>query len=246
MKNLCFILEKPLLSLKDFCIIGQIKDCILDLEKGKIAYYLCNKDGNDFLLAFDQILSVKDAVVVADRVGVVDPLDVDFTTHTALLQKEVYQSDGTALGKVTDVLFDQKGFVSVLKVGEDEVKATSVAGVDQVVLLKPAQKRKYKRKTPSITALATVDSPVTILDESAHQDNQAKFVEADVSTENFVQTAPTKIIADYNFLLGRSLQEDLYTYNGELIAMKNTYVSVDVVERARQNGKLLELTLNSK
>lgn len=57
---------------------------------------------------------------------------------------------------------------------------------------------------------------------------------------------PPRIIADYNFLLGRTLTNDLTTYAGELIANKNTFVTIDVVEKARANGKLLDLTLNSK
>lgn len=56
---------------------------------------------------------------------------------------------------------------------------------------------------------------------------------------------PTRIICDYDFLLGRVLGADLNTYSGELIARKGTAVDVNVVEKARRNGKLVELTLNS-
>lgn len=56
---------------------------------------------------------------------------------------------------------------------------------------------------------------------------------------------PTRIICDYDFLLGRVLCADLNTYSGELLARKGTAVDVDVVEKARRNGKLVELTLNS-
>lgn len=57
---------------------------------------------------------------------------------------------------------------------------------------------------------------------------------------------PHRIIADYNFLLGRTLSEDIRTYVGEKIASKGETVTVETVEKARRNGKLIELTLNSK
>ncbi len=56
---------------------------------------------------------------------------------------------------------------------------------------------------------------------------------------------PTRIICDYEFLLGRTLGADLRTYTGELIATEGSAVSDVIVEKARRAGKLVELTLNS-
>lgn len=56
---------------------------------------------------------------------------------------------------------------------------------------------------------------------------------------------PTRIICDYEFLLGRTLGADLCTYTGELIAKQGSAVTDLVVEKARRAGKLVELTLNS-
>lgn len=56
---------------------------------------------------------------------------------------------------------------------------------------------------------------------------------------------PTRVICDYEFLLGRKLGADLCTYTGELIAKKDTAVTGIIVEKARRAGKLVELTLNS-
>ena len=56
---------------------------------------------------------------------------------------------------------------------------------------------------------------------------------------------PTRIICDYEFLLGRTLGADLCTYTGELIAKQGSLVTDFIVEKARRAGKLVELTLNS-
>lgn len=56
---------------------------------------------------------------------------------------------------------------------------------------------------------------------------------------------PTRIICDYDFLLGRTLGADLNAYNGRPIAPKGSEVTPAIVEMARHAGKLVELTLNS-
>jgi sporulation protein YlmC with PRC-barrel domain len=244
MKTFCEINQKPVVSLKDFCIIGKVTDCLIDLEKAKITYYLCNKDDSEFLLGIDQVLSEKDVMTVLDRVECKDPLDIDFTLYKTVMFKDVYQTDGTAVGKVSDLRFDRGGNLCEIVAGETSIKPYSVLGVDEIVLVKSPQKRKYKKRPASITALATADRPVSVLDNS--QNNLIDVDVKDAMIGPSVQTAPTRIIADYNFLLGRIIQEDLLTYSGQLIALKNTRISVEIVEKARQNGKLLELTLNSK
>ena len=56
---------------------------------------------------------------------------------------------------------------------------------------------------------------------------------------------PTRIICDYEFLLGRTLGADLRTYTGDLLAPKGAIITANIVELARAHGKLVDLTLNS-
>lgn len=56
---------------------------------------------------------------------------------------------------------------------------------------------------------------------------------------------PTRVICDYEFLLGRTLGQDLYTYTNQPLAQKGDIVTDDLVRKARLAGKLVELTLNS-
>lgn len=57
--------------------------------------------------------------------------------------------------------------------------------------------------------------------------------------------SPTRIICDYSFLLGRTLANDLKTYQGEIIAAKGSRITDETVLSARKAGKLVELTLLS-
>lgn len=58
--------------------------------------------------------------------------------------------------------------------------------------------------------------------------------------------APAKIIADYVFLLGRLTTQSITDIEGNTIIPKNTLITANIVLKAFENGKLLELTKYSK
>ena len=274
MKNFLTLKNLSVLSKNDFCIIGKITDCILDLSLKKIAYFLCIKDESILLLPPSAISSIGDVVVVDDLTDIRKIEDVDFTAFKTVASKEVYTNSGVKKGVVLDIVYAVEN-VTEFVLEDTSIKPNEVQGVGEIVLMKAPIKRKRRKKT-DFTALADKDSAVEILaeDTSTGEFNENKpfvddeMAESDVithknkvvsnenaksSTINNVDSVinpqynmPPRIISDYNFLLGRTLTEDLFTYNGELIAYSNTPITINVVERARLSGKLLELTLNSK
>lgn len=274
MKNFLTLKNLSVLSKNNFCIIGKITDCILDLSLKKIAYFLCIKDEDVLLLPPPSISSVGDVVVVDDLTDIRKVEDVDFTTFKTIVGKTVYTNSGLKRGVVLDVVLIGENVVEFV-LNDATVKPNEVQGVGEIVMLKAPAKRK-RRKKADFTALAHKDVPVEILAEdtssgefdenkpfvddltaesevNAHKNKVASNENATSSTINEVDSViypqynmPPRIISDYNFLLGRTLTEDLFTYNGELIAYSNTPITINVVERARLSGKLLELTLNSK
>ena len=66
MKNLVELIEKPVFSLKDFCIIGKVTGCLVDHDFKHIAYFLCIDEEAEFLLPFQNIVAEKDVLVVED------------------------------------------------------------------------------------------------------------------------------------------------------------------------------------
>ena len=274
MKNFLTLKNLSVLSKNDFCIIGKITDCILDLSLKKIAYFLCIKDESVLLLPPSAISSVGDVVVVDDLTEIRKEEDVDFTAFKTVVDKEVYTNSGVKKGVVLDIVYSGEN-VTEFVLEDTTVKPNEVQGVGEIVLMKAPAKRKRRKKT-DFTALANKDVPVEILAEdtshgefnenkpsvddemaenevNAYKNKVVSKENAKSSTINEVDSVinpqynmPPRIISDYNFLLGRTLTEDLFTYNGELIAYSNTPITINVVERARLSGKLLELTLNSK
>lgn len=274
MKNFLTLKNLSVLSKNDFCIIGKITDCILDLSLKKIAYFLCIKDESVLLIPPSAISSVGDVVVVDDITDIRKIEDVDFTTFKTVVGKEVYTNSGVKKGVVLDVVCSGEN-VTEFVLEDTTIKPNEVQGVGEIVLMKAPAKRKRRKKADFIS-LADKDTAVEILAEetstgefnenkpfvddemaesevNAHKNKVVSSENAKSSTIDEVDSVinpqynmPPRIISDYNFLLGRTLTEDLFTYNGELIAYSNTPITINVVERARLSGKLLELTLNSK
>lgn len=93
--------------------------------------------------------------------------------------------------------------------------------------------------TPSASVRAAADDgerPVYVSDA-------AGGIDVIFGGESFT---PYRVIADYNFLLGRTLADDLVSYSGETLARRGERVSVETVEKARRHGKLMDLTLSSR
>ena len=266
----------PILSKKNLCIIGNLKDCVFQENLKVIAYFLCINNEGDFFISPDRLTALNDALVLEDCTSVLSVEDVDFTLLKTLYGKDVYTDKGHKVGSVTDLSFDITGKVGQISLEESTLSTSAISGVGDIILLKAPAKRRKKPKEVNLLSFATEDRAVTILAGnnldngdlalSPTADNQAvvstssqNIVTADIpapatpisSTPTLTAIAqstpvPTRIISDYNFLLGRTLTSALYAFTGSMIAPAGTIVTVDIVDKARLNGKLLELTYNSK
>ncbi len=273
MKNFLSVENLSVLSKNDLCIFGKITDLIFDESLKKIAYFLCINEDEKFALPYECILTFGDAVTVENQVEKRSLLDLDFTTHKTIIGKEVYSDNGTKVGIITDVVFDSTGNTYQILAGAQAVKVGDIQGIGDLILLKPTPKRRRKTKKVDFSTLAQEDNPVNIMSNN-HDETDKATTENIVSFETDADEAvslktkvdfaekhdeqtkhnghspishiPPRVISDYNFLLGRTLTENLYNYNGELLAFAGSYVNIEMVESARLHGKLLELTLNSK
>ena len=100
-------------------------------------------------------------------------------------------------------------------------------------------------RTPTVSASFTppvirvTDAPPAVYP----RDSLAAPLLVAAAQEDFT---PRRIIADYNFLLGRVLEKDVLSYRGERLASLGERVTVETVEKARRHGKLIDLTLSSR
>ena len=121
--------------------------------------------------------------------------------------------------------------------GESDLDKNLPASVGFSVAEATAENRTAPAARTDVRAEQPSDYTPVYIEQAAHT------IPVLFNQEDFT---PHRIIADYNFLLGRTLRDDLRSYVGEMLAAKGEKVTVEVVEKARRHGKLIELTLNSK
>lgn len=59
-------------------------------------------------------------------------------------------------------------------------------------------------------------------------------------------STPKTVTTNYEFLIGRKLEKNIYAQNKELIARKNTRITKDIINKAKMYFKIRELTKYSK
>ena len=264
-------LNVPVLSLQDACIVGKVNGVLFD-EGAKQAIYLEISSGKTLLLPFDKIVGIKDAIVVDDRLSLLDACDVDMTALLTLDGKDVYSATGEFKGKALEVELFASGKTSKIISENLAYNPSAFQKFGDVLLLKPVKKRTQKQAIPKdktdrrVTILETTQDDVfsnktskqtqdNVLPQKAamiekgsplfSQDALEKIVGQEVVYIDTDERTPARIVGDYDFLLGRTLLHDLTTYAGTLLAKEGTVVTKDLVETASHHGKLVDLTLNS-
>ena len=231
-------------------------------------------ENKPMLLEYTEAQSILDAVVVADDVKLTSIQDADVTAlRTSVMGMPVYAPNGADKGKIKDIIITLAGKITKLQTTTSEFTPSAIISVGNVILQKGAVKSKTKKTViprPSEErpvyilndAKNVLEIEKTILDGSMpipmppKQETEKEPVLSNGAFEMLLEGSraysydddartPTRVICDYEFLLGRTLGADLCTYTGELIAKQNSTVTDAIVDKARRAGKLVELTLNS-
>lgn len=168
-------------------------------------------------------------------------------------QKDIYNTDGKYLGQLLDVELEGNSIVSLLTTNGERVSAGEVVIAGDMIIVKGNNKiriSKGKKKLiePSKDILvkeAFNDYNTSI---TAHNEENVdnKVVQPTVTKRESVEVGNVgKIISSYAFLLGRMVIKKIL-YNGETLIPVGKIIDTEVVELARDKGKLVELTVSSK
>lgn len=272
MPALSSLMNSDVICKRGCALLGSVSNVYFDENCRNIVYFGISRDEGDALLPYSAASSVKDAVMADDEFSLISPQDADLTPLlSSLVGKRVYTAGGKKKGEVEDVLFSRTGKVRSLTAEGTAYSPSSFLAFGDVLILKEGANG---RKKPASFPKAEYDYPVRALapppsrrpdpskggdptgyvalpvfpasgdeDEGFYPVAEAMKTPVSAGGEDFT---PHRIIADYNFLLGRTLTADISSYSGEKLASKGERVTVETVETVRRHGKLMELTLSSK
>lgn len=235
-----------------------------------------NEHLEDKALSIQDIYSLGENAVVIKNADILNLyLSCTKTDEVCLpINNSVYTTKGKFLGHVKDLVLNDKYYIEKLILENEQevdIKNILASGEDAVIVQADNEninianfKRKKKTTTNNIKAMQTSEQEVVILNENDQNSQtnselnnlevaeefemQPETVEVPISKPKykFSSLAPQTLTANYNFLIGRKMEKNVYSQNKELIARKNVKVTQDIINKAKLHCKLRELVKYSK
>lgn len=275
MIKLTEILSKPVISLSNCKTEGIVRDAVFDRNFKRLKFLILfdnDEHLDDKSLNINSIYSYgENAIIVKDDEDLsLVVSNMQTCDKSNVINCSCYTYLGKFLGKVTDILLDEKYYIKGLIVGQTTIEISDIinTGEDTVIVQDKEVKinvTNLKRKKKKCVKLQDIkldnSQKVYILNP------QEKFEEQEIKEETInieegvkeleentvketpkikyklteLPSNPMLVTTNYEFLIGRKLDRNLYSQNLELIARKNTKITTDIINKARLLNKTREL-----
>ena len=243
MKSIVEQISKEVVAAAEAVATGIVTNVFVSDKLLRVRGYKVSDDEREEvrMLPLRRLIGEGDALVVRNLAALKEG-----TGRECPLGAKVYDTCGRLHGVLRDLLFEQEsGKVLSLVAGEGEIAPDRVLSFGKKILLlrAPAHERVAFRKasenrgTSERKPIRKRERPLLPLAADPQKEEGEKTERESADT--------TFLFRDYAFLLGRKIRKNIL--NGELlIAAENDLVTPEVIFRAHQNGKLVELTVNSR
>ena len=263
------ILSKPVVSILNSKTEGIIKNAIFD-KNFKRLKWLVMFDNNEHLeektLNINNIFSCgENAVIIKDGQDLsLEASCVKIGEKYLPINNNVYTYLGKFIGKVNDIVLDDKYYIKSLIINNEEININEIitCGENVVIIQDNVKKlniknikRKKKSEVNILNLKTNKEQVVNILNENnneitENENNEPLFETEETKKVKYVlnecATLPKTFIANNELLIGRKLEKNIYSQNKELIAKKNSKITSDTINKAKMFYKLRELTKYSR
>ena len=237
MKTLSNLIGKPIISIYNGKIEGYVKNLLFDKKLTKLCFlqFFDDNTQEEKLLNVKSIYSIgQDAIILKNSFEII--LDtIDESNYINPNNFQIYSVAGNKIGKVADITLNDKNKIeNIILQDKTKLPLKNILNVgDRVIILKEGQSKLKISNFKSRT-------------------NIIKYSKSNIKVEiqNGVTVIkpqkPNKIITNnYEFLIGRRTNKNIYADNGELLVKKQTKINTNIIDIVCRNGKLKELTSNS-
>jgi len=152
-----------------------------------------------------------------------------FLENAVILQKENVVRQ-TVLKSRQNVINDDEDEVSIIKTKKEEDDYFTLPVENNIIQAKTDDNLQQLKQISNVQNKNTINISNQDVKTTSSQEMQT----------------PARIIADYVFLLGRLTTQAILDSEGNTIIPKNALITANIVIKAFNNGKLLELTKYSK
>ena len=215
------ILGMQVISLFEGQVEGYVKNLIFsDNHKKLKRLIICNDklEENQLILDTNNIFKINDVILIKNKTVLLASVN---EKDNSPINLNAFQVNGKNLGKLTDIELDENFNVVRYLTSTNEV-VTSIANISSSLVI---------FNSDDITIKPYLFKPK----------NKVKLTDF---TNNSPKTVVLSNTINYNFLLGRKVTKDIFTFNNEMLIKNGTTVTEKIVQLAKQNRKLRELALN--
>ena len=243
MRSIIENLSKEIIAARESEKAGIVTNVYVDEKLSRIRGYKVSDEESDRdkMLPMRRVIGEGDALVVVNRSAL---SEVSFPVCP--LGAKIYDTCGMMIGTLRDLHFDERGQVHALLSDNGEISPERVLsiGSDLVVLRAPAHQGKAFRRASAPGARRSTPRKAKKL-PTVIGVNEDAFSPEILEERETLATGEETLLHDYAFLLGRKVRKDI-TSGDISVASADELVTPDVILRAHRNGKLVELTVNSR
>lgn len=247
MKSIVENISKEIVCAAEGVTAGIVTNVFVDEKMARVRGYKALDDEREDvrLLPLRRLLGEGDALVVKNLSALTET-----SFRECPLGAKIYDTCGMAHGTLRDLLFDEvSGKVLSVVADESEIAPERVVsfGSKTVVLRAPMHENTLFRKSSSKKKKRAPSKPLEEAHLPAEQQPEAviSLLEPTSETSEIESEDRGFIFQNYAFLLGRRIRKDIAS-DGVLVASANEVVTPEIIFRAHQSGKLVELTVNSR
>jgi sporulation protein YlmC with PRC-barrel domain len=240
MRKISEIISKEIISVFEGEKIGTVKNITFSNNYKKIKSFVFFDDECEFeseVLSKNVYNATEDGVLIRN----LSKVSNDFIVNNNPMNTSVFLLNGTGMGKISDICFDEnfnvmqfntsmgKSFLpnQILKMGFDVCIIKNDSAKISVAAFKPP----------------TEFAPKTQILENL----QVKLVRLNPTedTQNFLPALPIKVKPNINALIGKTATKTITGLNNEVIIRQHAVISKHTLEMAKTHNKTHELIFNT-
>lgn len=230
------LLEKPILSLYEGEILGNIKKIYFDKARKKIkSFEIINDDDIAYCLLPKFIYTIgKHAITIKNKENITLTINEDVSSNFILpLNVKLYSLQGEYLGIVRDYSLNEKFILENIVLDND-----TLINVDDIASCSNSSVVTYCSDAPK-----NIKTFRYRIQPKATSSTKVKVLPKLFSSFNKIAPSPSK---EGNFIVGRICTKDIYDANHNLIIKQNSTITEQILALASSQNKLQDLMKYSK
>lgn len=274
--NLSVLIGKPVINTSIPKYYGTVFNVRLDTRLKQIVALEILREDDDY--DDNVVLPIElfgnnhyESVTMVERK--IDQFDIMECVSSPIGNK-CYTKDGEYIGRVRDVMFNNKFKVIGIVVDEFVIEPQRIVlASNSMILIRATRKAKPKAKKEEVQLepineiaeeIDSLDKVETIVNSEFYEtdkeivndemnlstisiENTEKLIaQVDSEKEEIKEEKANKVISGYNFLLGRVVGKDIISFSGKQIAFAGESIDKNMIQLCTRQGKLSDLIKYSR